>query len=79
MGRITFDRSLYSPDAVEAAAAAYAEYAEITLERSGDAVVAVIGAVTGADRQAVESSFCNLALQETVVRMRRAAGSSEEE
>jgi len=78
MGRITFDRSLYTPDAVEAAAAAYADYAEITLERSGDAVVAVVGAVTGGDRQTVESSFCNLALQETVVRMRRAAASEEE-
>ena len=78
MSRITFDRSLYSPDAVEAAAAAYAEYAEITLERSGDAVVAVVGAVTGGDRQLVENSFCNLALQETVVRVRRAAASEEE-
>ena len=73
MGRITFDRSLYAPDAVEAAAAAYADYAEITLERSGDAVIAVIGAVSGADRETIEHSFCNLALQETVVRMRRAA------
>ena len=72
MGRITFDRSLYSPDAVEAAAVAYADYADITLERSGDAVIAVVGAVKGADRETIEHSFCNLALQETVVRMRRA-------
>jgi hypothetical protein len=72
MGRITFDRSLYTPEAVEAAAAAYAEYAEITLERSGDALVAVVGAVT-ADRETIENSFCNLALQETIVRMHRAA------
>ena len=77
MGRITFDRSLYLPEAVEAAAAAYAEYAEIALERSGDEVVAVIGAVTGGDRQTVEHSFCNLALQETIVRMRRAAPEDE--
>ena len=48
MSRITFDRSLYTPDAVEAAAAAYAEYADIALERSSDAVVAVVGAVRGA-------------------------------
>ncbi len=73
MGRITFDRSLYAPDAVEAAAATYAEYADIALEHSGDAVVAVVGAVRGADRDTIEHSFCNLALQETVVRMRRAA------
>jgi hypothetical protein len=73
MGRITFDRSLYSPDAVEAAAAAYAEYADIALERAGDTVVAVIGDVRGGDREAIEHSFCNFALQETVVRMRRGA------
>ena len=78
MGRITFDQSLYIPEAVEAAAAAYAEYADIALERSGDEVVAVIGAVTGGDRQTVEHSFCNLALQETIVRMRR-AGAPEED
>jgi hypothetical protein len=73
MSQITFDRSLYTPDAVEAAAVAYAEYADIALERSSDAVVAVVGAVRGADRDTIEHSFCNLALQETVVRMRRAA------
>ena len=78
MGQITFDRSLYTPEAVEAAAAAYAEYAEIALERSGDAVVAVIGAVTGSDRQTIENSFCNLALQETIVRMHQAPAREEE-
>ena len=72
MGRISFDRSLYVPEAVEAAVAAYAGYADITLERTGDAVVAVVGAVTGGDPRVVEHSFCNLALQETIVRMRRA-------
>lgn len=73
MGRISFDRSLYAPEAVEAAAAAYAEYADIALERAGDATVAVVGEVRGAERALVEHSFCNLALQETVVRIRRAA------
>jgi len=72
MSRITFDRSLYTPEAVEAAAAAYAEYADIALERSGDAVIALVGDVRGADRHTVEHSFCNFALQETVVRIRRA-------
>ena len=71
MTRISFDRSLYVPEAVEAAAAAYAGYADITLERDGDAVVAVVGAVTGGDPHVVAHSFCNLALQETIVRMRR--------
>ncbi|MEO6027418.1 MAG: HxsD-like protein [Candidatus Binatia bacterium] len=73
MGQITFDRSLYTTDAVEAAAAAYAEYADIALEQSSDTVVAVVGAVRGHDRDTIEHSFCNLVLQETVVRMRRPA------
>ena len=77
MGRITFHQSLYSPEAVEAAAAAYAEYADIALEPSGDTVVAVVGAVTG-DPQTIENSFCNLALQETIVRMHQAAAREEE-
>lgn len=79
MSQITFDRSLYAPEAVEAAAAAYAEYADIALERSGDAVIAVISAVRGGDRETIEHSFCNLALQETVVRMRRADASEAAE
>jgi hypothetical protein len=36
-------------------------------------VIAIVGAVRGGDRDTIEHSFCNLALQETVVRMRRAA------
>ena len=78
MGRITFHQSLYSPEAVEAAIAAYADYAEITLERAGDELIAVIGAVTGAEARMVEHSFCNLALQETIVRMHRADAREEE-
>jgi len=76
MGRITFDRSLYSAEAVEAAAAAYAGFADIALERSGDVVVAVVG-VTGGDERTIENSFCNLALQETIVRTRRAASEDD--
>ena len=79
MDRISFDRSLYTPDAVEAAAAAYAEYADIAVARASDAVVAIVGAVRGADRETVAHSFCNLALQETVVRMRRAAAAEASE
>lgn len=78
MSQITFDRSLYSPEAVAAAAAAYADYADIVLERSNDVVTAVVGDVRGADRATVEHSFCNLALQETVVRMRRSPATEPE-
>ena len=77
MSQISFHRSLYSSDAVEAAATAYAEYAQITLERSGDEVVANVGDVTG-DRATIENAFCTLALQETIVRFRRAAAPEEE-
>ena len=79
MGRISFNQSLYSAEAVEAAAAAFSEYAAITLERSGDTVVAVVGDVTGGDRQEIENAFCTLALQETIVRMRRTAAPGEEQ
>ena len=78
MGRITFDRSLYTPEAVEAAAAAYAEFAEIALEHAGDTIVAVVGAVTGGDSQTIENSFCNHALQETIVRTHHATSREEE-
>ncbi len=74
MASITFDRSLYLPEAVDAAAAAYAEYADIAVERSSDAVTAIVGAVRNADRATIEHSFCNLVLQETVVRRRRTGG-----
>ena len=78
MGRITFDRSLYAPEAVEAAVAAYAGYAEIALEHTGDTIVAVVGAVSGGDREMIENSFCNHALQETIVRMHHAPSREEE-
>jgi hypothetical protein len=72
--RITFDRSLYLPEAVEAAAAAYAEHAKIELTPSGDTVVAVISDVVEHDPQTVANAFCNHVLHETIVRMRQAEG-----
>lgn len=79
MGRITFDRSLYSPEAVEAAVAAFAEHASIAIERDGEDIVAVVGDVSGGDRQLIENAFCTFALQETIVRLRRspAAGDAQ--
>ena len=71
--RITFDRSLYLPEAVEAAAAAYAEHAGIEVTATGDAVVAVISAVVGNDPDVVAHAFCNHVLHETIARMRQAA------
>jgi hypothetical protein len=70
--RITFDRSLYLPEAVEAAAAAYSEHAKIELTPSGDAVVAEISEVVGSDPAMVANAFCNHVLYETIARMRQA-------
>jgi hypothetical protein len=70
--RIAFDRTLYLPEAVEAAAAAYAEHATIEVTPSADAVVAAI-TVDGDDPQTVVHAFCNHVLYETVMRRRGAA------
>lgn len=69
--RISFERSLYLPEAVDAAAAAYAEHAQIEVTPAADAVVAVISAP--ADEQIVVHAFCNHVLYETITRRRQAA------
>jgi len=68
---ILFDRSLYLPEAVQAAAAAYADYAAITLEPSGNALKATITAHDAELAEAVVNGFCNHALHETILRRRR--------
>ena len=70
--QLTFDRSLYLPEAVEAAAAAYAEHAKIEMAPTADAVVAVISDVVGNDLDLVANAFCNYVLHETIVRRRQA-------
>jgi hypothetical protein len=70
--RISFDRSLYLPEAVEAAAVAYAEYAEIEVTLTADAVVAVVSGVTDNDPDLVANAFCNHVLHESIARMRQA-------
>ena len=70
--RILFDRSLYLPEAVEAAAAAYADYARIELTPTANAVVAVIDGVVDHDPQTVANAFCNHVLHETIARRRQA-------
>ena len=71
--QVTFDRSLYLPEAVEAAAVAYAQHAEIELTPSEDGVRAVISSVGEHDQEMVVNAFCNHALHETIVRLRQAA------
>lgn len=71
--RIVFDRSLYLPEAVEAAAAAYGEHARIELSPIDDTVVAVISDVVEHDEREVVNAFCNHVLHETIARIRQAA------
>lgn len=71
--QVTFDRTLYLPDAVEAAALAYAQHAKIELTPTDDGVSAVISGVGEQDPELVANAFCNHALHETIVRLRQAA------
>lgn len=71
--RMTFDRSLYLSEAVDAAAQAYADYAAIALEPGADAVVAVISDAPEHDLATVAHAFANHVLFETISRRRKAA------
>lgn len=70
---ITFDRSLYLPEAVEAAAAAYADYAKIEVTQGANAVDVVIADGDEHDAQTLAPAFCNHVLHETIARRRQAA------
>ena len=73
MARLVFDRSLYLPEAVAAAVAAYAGYATIEVTQEGDASVVALPEVAGYDADTLTNSFCNHVLHETIVRLRHAA------
>jgi hypothetical protein len=77
MAEIAFDRSLYLPEAVAAAADVYSEHAKIELTQTADAIVAKLSDIVGHDPQTVADAFCNHALYETIIR-RRQEGLSEE-
>lgn len=73
---VTFDRSLYLPEAVEAAVAAYEGYARVILKETPEATLAAIDVDAGGSI-AVDTlvhSFCNHVLYETVGRARRGRG-----
>jgi hypothetical protein len=65
MADLIFSRSLYTEDAVRAAAAAYAEVCPIAIETRNDDVIARFPA-DGVDPSIVDS-FANHALFETIV------------
>lgn len=70
---IRFDRSLYLPEAVTAAAAAYAEYARIDVATAGDAIVVTLTDPVEFDERTLVHAFCNHVLYETITRHRQAA------
>ncbi len=71
--RVAFDRSLYMPEAIEAAAEAYAAHATVVIKPATDKVVAVISVDGDEDLELVVNAFCNHVLYETIVRRRQAA------
>jgi hypothetical protein len=71
--QVSFDRSLYLPEAVQAAAEAYAELAKIEVTPSADAVMAVIDQVADEDLRTIVNAFCNHVLHETIARRRQTA------
>ena len=68
--RVTFDRSLYLPEAVEAAAAAYGAHAQIEVTRSDECTVAMVSPVAESDPRPLVNAFCNHVLHETIARLR---------
>ncbi len=69
--RVTFDRSLYLPEAVDAAAAAYAEHAQIEVTRGDDCTVALISPVADSNATVLVNAFCNHVLFETIAKLRQ--------
>ncbi len=71
--KVFFDKSLYSLDAVEAAAAAYAEHAKIAVTAAQDSVEAVISDSGEYDLATIAHAFSNHVLHETIALRRRTA------
>jgi len=71
--RIVFDRSLYSPAAIESAAALFAEHAKIDIQPQDEGIVAEIEAVEGYDPALVAHTFGNHVLHDTIAGRHHAA------
>lgn len=74
--RVSFDRSLYAPEAVTAAAEAYAAHAGITVRELKKATVATFQGSADNIDQTVHA-FANHVLFETIVRRRQAVRDKE--
>jgi hypothetical protein len=75
--RLVFDRTLYSPEAVDSAVALFAEHAKIAVRLDGDDIIAEIEAVPGYDPALVAHTFGNHVLNETIARRQQAALSED--
>ena len=69
---IRFSRSLYAPEAVEAAVAAYSDFATIELATGSDDIVARVTEIDEEEAEEILDAFCNHVLFETIVRARGA-------
>ena len=71
--QVTFDRSLYLPEAVQAAAAAYGEHARIEVTHRDESTVATLSPFDNEDAGMLVNAFCNHVLHETIARLRASA------
>lgn len=67
---ITFSRSLYLPEAVQAAADAFAELAKIEVRVLDGDIEVELDAIDPDVADVIEDELCNHALHQTVVRRR---------
>lgn len=70
--RITFDRTLYLPEAVAAAAEAYGDYATIQVATTASGVEVAVSDPVEHELQTIVDAFCNHVLHETISRRRAA-------
>ncbi len=71
--QVIFERSLYSPDAIESATALFAEHAKIEVTPENERIVAEIEAAEGYEPALIAHAFGNHVLHETITRRRQAA------
>ena len=70
---ITFSRSLYLPEAVQAAAAAFSELAKIDVRVLDSHIEVALAEIDPDVADVIVDELCNHALHETVVRRRGSA------
>jgi len=76
---ISFARSLYHPQAIRAAAEAFAELASITVEAGDDETAVQIAEPDPDVADVIVDEFCNYALSETIVLLRATGDGSGEQ